>query len=222
MTRDWSVSCFGILISIALTSAVFPAHAAGTGPLKEAPAGTLTMRYVETGQGLPVVLVHGQPSDHRVWNGILDDGGSGVRYIAVDLPYFGTAPWPDDGVGFSIANEAEALASFVKGLNSGPVELVGWSFGGSVALVAAVRHPELVAGLFLYEPALATFVTDPADAKAAADDRKNMMAPVMAAAKAGNLEAAARLVPDQVTAVPGTFDSLRRWCRRPCARMRAC
>jgi pimeloyl-ACP methyl ester carboxylesterase len=77
-----------------------------------------------------------------------------------------------------------------------------------VALVTAVQHPELVGGLFLYEPALTTFVTNPADAKLAGDDRKDMLAPVIAAAKAGDLEGAARMVPDQVTGVPGTFAAL--------------
>jgi len=107
-----------------------------------------------------------------------------------------------------MATHAEDLASLIHALNAGPVTLVGWSYGGAVALVATVQHPELVSGLFLYEPGLATFVSDPADAKAAAADRKDMLAPVIAAAKAGDLTGAARRVPDQVTGVPGTFDSL--------------
>ena len=50
--------------------------------------------------------------------------------------------------------------------------------------------------------------SDPADAKAAADDRQDMLAPVIAATKAGKVVDAVRSVPDRVTGVPGTFDTL--------------
>jgi pimeloyl-ACP methyl ester carboxylesterase len=187
---------------------VLPSAAADAPQIKQLSVNGIAITYQEQGRGAPVVFVHGNPGDHRTWDGERDAIAQSHRFIAVDLRYFGSAPWPDDGSKFSIATHAEDLASFIRELNAGPVTLVGWSYGRAVALVAAVQHPELVSGLFLYEPGLATFVSDPADAKAAADDRKDMLAPVMAAAKAGDFTGAARSVPDRVTGVPGTFDSL--------------
>src|SRR5262249_17496181 len=144
--------------------------------------------YQTQGDGAPVVFVHGSPGDYRTWDGEREAIAQGHRFIAVDLRYFGAAPWTDDGAKFSVATHADDLAAFIAGLKIGKVTLVGWSYGGAVALVTAVQHPELVGGLFLYEPGLTTFVNDAADAKLAADDRKAMLAPVIAATKAGDLE----------------------------------
>jgi pimeloyl-ACP methyl ester carboxylesterase len=205
LTRTLLVSAWLLVFT---ERGVLPSAAADAPQIKQVGVNGIEITYQEQGKGAPVVFVHGNPGDHRTWDGERDEIAEGHRFIAVDLRYFGTAPWPDDGSKFSIATHAEDLASLIHALNAGPVTLVGWSYGGAVALVATVQHPELVSGLFLYEPGLATFVSDPADAKAAADDRKDMLAPVIAAAKAGDLTGAARRVPDQVTGVPGTFDSL--------------
>jgi pimeloyl-ACP methyl ester carboxylesterase len=51
----------------------------------------------------------------------------------------------------SAADHADDLAAVV---GSGPAVVIGHSVGGVVALHAAVRHPELVASLGLYEPAV--------------------------------------------------------------------
>ena len=58
---------------------------------------------------------------------------------------------------------ANDLAAFIGALRLDPVAIVGWSYGAAVGLAMAVQHPSLVERLFLYEPGLATFVTDPAE-----------------------------------------------------------
>ena len=78
---------------------------------------------------------------------------SKYRFVAHTQRYFGTEPWPDDGKNFSIATLANDLATFITSLNAGPVHLVGWSYGGAVAMQAAVKNPSLVRSLILYEPA---------------------------------------------------------------------
>jgi pimeloyl-ACP methyl ester carboxylesterase len=176
--------------------------------MRQVSVNGVTLSYQEQGQGTTVVFVHGNPGDHRTWEGERAAIARDHRFIAVDLRYFGSTPWPDDGAKFSVATHADDLAALIRELKAGPVVLVGWSYGAAVALVTATQHPELIKGLFLYEPALTTFVNDPVDAKAAADDRKDMLAPVIAAAKAGKVADAVRSVPDRVTGVPGTFDTL--------------
>jgi pimeloyl-ACP methyl ester carboxylesterase len=63
---------------------------------------------------------------------------------------------------------------------------VGWSYGGAIGIVLAVHHPEWVKSLFVFEPGLATFVTDPADAQVAGKDRKDMWASTAMVIKAGD------------------------------------
>ena len=113
----------------------------------------------------------------------------------------------DDGKQFSIATHANDLAGFLRQLDVGPVHLVGWSYGADVVLVLAVQHPELVRSLFLYEPAMATFVSDPTDLKAVNDGRNKMVADGIAAVQAKDEAGAVRALVDGVDALPGSFDT---------------
>ena len=165
--------------------------------------------YLEQGQGAPVVFVHGAFSDHRAWEGQREAVARQYRYIALTQRYFGTLPWPDRGENYSLATHADDLAVFIRELRTGPVHVVGWSYGGAIALALAVQHPELVKSLFLHEPAgLAGFVTDPADAKAAGDDRREIVTPAASASKAGETATAVRLFFDGVNGQPGIFETL--------------
>ena len=86
---------------------------------------------------------------------------------------------------------------------------MGWSYGGAIALVVAVQHPELIKSLFLHEPAgIASFVTDAVDAKAAGEDRREMVASAAGANKAGDTAGAVRFFFDGVNGQPGIFEAL--------------
>ena len=98
------------------------------------------------------------------------------------------------------------LVAFIQNLNAGPVDLVGWSYSGPIALLVAVQHPELVHGLFLDEPSTLTFVSDPADLKAATQDRAAMSAPAAAAVKAGDTAGAVKSLFNSVNGLPDLFD----------------
>lgn len=166
------------------------------------------LAYVEQGHGVPVVLVHGGAGDHRHWEGQREAVAERYRFIAPTQRYFGTDPWPDDGSAFSMATHADDLAAFIRHLNGGPAHVVGWSYGGAIAIVLAVHHPEWVKSLFVFEPGLATFVTDPADVQVSGEDRKDMRAPAATATEAGDTGAAVRLLIDGVTGQPGAFHRL--------------
>jgi hypothetical protein len=76
--------------------------------------------YLDQGHGVPVVFVHGDPGDHRAWEGQREAVAERYRFIAPTQRYFGTGPWPDDGAGFSMATHADDLAAFVRQLRAGP------------------------------------------------------------------------------------------------------
>jgi len=177
--------------------------------LKQASVNGVDLVYLEQGQGAPVVFVHGAFMDHRAWEAQREAVAQRHRYIALTQRYFGTAPWPDSGEKFSLATHADDLAVFIRELKAGPVRVVGWSYGGAIALALAVQHPELVKSLFLHEPAgIASFVTDPADVKTAGEDRREMVGPASGASKAGDTAGAVRLFFDGVNGQPGTFETL--------------
>lgn len=168
----------------------------------------VALAYVDQGSGAPVVFVHGAYSDHRLWEPQREAIARAHRFIALDQRYFGTAAWPDDGGKFSLQTQIDDLAAFIRGLDCGRVHLVGWSLSGGVALRTTMRHPELIESLFVHEPALGAFATDPAEAKLAEQDLRAMLAPAIAAVRAGDLAAAVRIFMDGVNDRPGTFDAM--------------
>jgi pimeloyl-ACP methyl ester carboxylesterase len=163
------------------------------------------LAYVEQGSGKPVVLVHGAVADLRNWELVREALVRNYRVIAYTQRYHGTAPWPDEGKSFSIATHADDLAKFISSLDAGPVHLVGWSYGGSVAAVAAANNPQLVQSLVLYEPNLtAVLAPESPEAKQAAEEGARMFGPAANTSKAGdNVQAAFRLVEGALQLQPG-------------------
>jgi pimeloyl-ACP methyl ester carboxylesterase len=81
------------------------------------------------GTGGPWVLaLHGWRRDHHDFDQVLD----GLDAVALDLPGFGVAPDPPGP--WSTLEYAEWVAPVLDELGSGPVVLVGHSFGGRVAV----------------------------------------------------------------------------------------
>ncbi len=166
------------------------------------------LSYAQDGEGEPVVFVHGSNADHRVWDAHRDLIAPHYRMIRLTMRYFGTGAWPDDGENFSIQVLADDLAEFIRSLKLEPVTLVGWSLGAGVCLTMAVQHPRLVKRMFLYEPALATFVSDEEKAQEALNDRATMSEKARILAEAENLEGTVQQFVDDVNAQYGAFNGL--------------
>ena len=197
-------SAFALL----LLCVVVPTSTPQAQAAKEVEINGVRLQYVEQGSGEPMVFVHGAPSDLRAWEPIRERIASKYRFIAYNQRYFGTEPWPDDGKNFSIPTLADDLATFITSFNAGPVHLVSWSFGGLVAMQAAVKNPTLVRSLILYEPnVISVLPAESAEGKAAREDRSKMLAPVIAANKAGDAVQAAKLAREAWLQLgPGGFD----------------
>ncbi|MDR5755238.1 MULTISPECIES: alpha/beta hydrolase [unclassified Caballeronia] len=175
---------------------------------RETSVNGVSMQYEQQGRGETVVLVHGAIADYRAWDATRDAIAAHYRVIAPSNRYFGTGSWPDDGAKFSMQTHADDLAELIRGLNTGPVKLVGWSYGADICLVIAVQHPELVKSVFAFEPSSANFVTDAADRKIISADQQQAFGPAFMASKRGDQQAALRPFVDGVNGLPGTFDQL--------------
>ncbi|CAI9407697.1 alpha/beta fold hydrolase [Nocardioides sp. T2.26MG-1] len=106
--------------------------------------------YGEAGSGPVVLFLHGWALSDRTYRRSLRRlSQHGYRVVAPALPGFGgTPPLPEDG--FSLAGYADWVAAFAEAAEiTGPVTVVGHSFGGAVALKTAHAHPGLVAQLVL-------------------------------------------------------------------------
>lgn len=107
---------------------------------------TFTLRE---GHGLPLVLLHGFPLDHRMWSDVAAALPGEPTVVAVDLPGLGGSPLAGDPPSLEASADATAAALARVGVTRAVV--AGLSLGGYVALALAERHPEVVAGLGLVD-----------------------------------------------------------------------
>ena len=105
----------------------------------------------EWGSGTPVLLVHGSLSTGtEEWPAQLPLADEGFRLIAPDRRGYGDSP---TATGEDYLFDADDLAPLVATAHDeGGAHLVGHSYGGLAAMVAAARNPESVRSLALLEP----------------------------------------------------------------------
>lgn len=168
------------------------------------------LRYIDQGSGEPIVFVHGALHDLRAWEPVREEFAKRYRFIAYTQRYFGTEPWLDKGENYSFTTHANDLAKFISTLNAGPVHLVGWSYGGQVAVSVALSDPSLVRSLILYEAGVISVLpAETVEGKLAREDFARMFDPITVAAKAGDVIGAAKLLQAAVFQLqPSDFDSL--------------
>lgn len=108
----------------------------------------MLLHHSDDGPGPVVVLLHGFPLDHTMWNAQRGRIGSVYRLICPDLRGHGQTPAPD-GV-YEVDAMADDVLETLDHLGvTGPVVLGGLSMGGYVALSIAARFPERIRGLLL-------------------------------------------------------------------------
>lgn len=162
---------------------------------------------VTAGEGEPVLFVHGAIGDYRKWDGLWKDVADGHRFMAVTQRWFGTTAWPDDKP-FSRDVQDDDLVAILQALGE-PVNLVGLSNGGPVVLRAALRTPDLVQSVVVYEPNLADVLVGTDEGMAALDQFGAALGDTSAAVEAGDNEDAARELVEAIYALPeGGFDTL--------------
>jgi pimeloyl-ACP methyl ester carboxylesterase len=113
----------------------------------------------EDGTGPTVVLVHGIPTDYRVWRPQVDELSKRYRTIS----YSRRCAFPnqyDDYVKSTIENNATDLEGLIAKTVGGPVSLCGHSYGGPIVALYALRNPKLVRSLVLIEPYLPGILVD--------------------------------------------------------------
>lgn len=102
--------------------------------------------YHDRGAGPVVLLVHGSPLDHRVFLPLIEQlAGPQRRCVAYDLRGHGRSL--ADASALDLDRHAGDLLALASALAAGPVDLVGLSLGGVIALRCAAASPELVRSL---------------------------------------------------------------------------
>jgi pimeloyl-ACP methyl ester carboxylesterase len=108
------------------------------------------VRHRATGDGEPVVLVHGLSASWRWWEATAQHLGERFRVLLPDLPGHGDRPSMRAP---ALAGAPEWLAAWLRSAGLERAHLVGHSLGGLVCARLAIRRPELVDRLVLVAPA---------------------------------------------------------------------
>jgi pimeloyl-ACP methyl ester carboxylesterase len=130
------------------TSAAAPAGLGAGSKGGYAQIGQLRMYYEIRGQGAPLLILHGGGSTiQTTYGAILPELVKTRTVIAPEQQGHGHTADLDRPL--SYRQMAEDTAALLKKLNVGPVDVLGFSNGGTVAMELAIHHPEAVRRLVI-------------------------------------------------------------------------
>ncbi len=105
---------------------------------------------LEAGEGPVAVLVHGYPLDSEMWLHQVAGLASERHIVAPDLRGHGDSAWRGDEI-HTMDLLADDVIALIESEGWGPVDLVGLSMGGYVALSLIERRPDLIRTLALVD-----------------------------------------------------------------------
>lgn len=164
-----------------------------------------------TGTGPPVVFVHGSWTDRHAWNAVIPELADRYRVVTYDRRGHSQSDRPPGKPG--LAAHAADLAALIDHLEAAPAHVVGHSFGGAVALEAAVSHSDQVASLCLHEPAAFALVSSDPELRTALEQARQLEQQVTHEILAGNHEQAARTFVETALG-PGAWEMFPEHVRR--------
>jgi pimeloyl-ACP methyl ester carboxylesterase len=114
---------------------------------------------------VPVICIHGIAASVVSWRPLMAALDAQVDFVAFDRPAFGLSarPLPIDDLGevyhrdggpYTLERSVTLVWELADAIGAERVVLLGHSQGGTIAAMAAIRHPERVGALVLEAPAL--------------------------------------------------------------------
>jgi 3-oxoadipate enol-lactonase len=104
------------------------------------------VKYLDAGQGPPVLLLHAFPLNHSMWRSQIAALSSRFRLVAPDIRGFGDTQPPGP---WTLEELADDLAELLQRLAINRCAVVGLSMGGYIALPFLEKYPNRVGALVL-------------------------------------------------------------------------
>lgn len=111
--------------------------------LREVTVDGARLRYVDTGQGEPLVLLHGWPESHAAWRHQIGPLALSRRVIAPDWLGWGDSD-RDPALSCDYDSEVDRIGRMLDALGLDRVDLACHDYGGFLGLGFLQRHPERV------------------------------------------------------------------------------
>src|SRR3954466_8479961 len=118
------------------------------------PVDGFSLAYDHTGEGPPVLLLHGWPGSRTDYREVVPELADAADVVVPDLRGFGESDKhpvaPDEG--YDAAAQARSVTGLLDELGLGPVVLAGYDIGSRIAQTIARQNPERVRALVLAPP----------------------------------------------------------------------
>ncbi|MEE9273898.1 MAG: alpha/beta fold hydrolase [bacterium] len=109
--------------------------------MKSVRANGIDIAYEDRGSGPPLLLLHGFPQDHTLWDAQAEALESKYRLLIPDLRGHGGTKHPAPGDPISMEQLADDAAAFLEAVDISSAAVAGWSLGGFTLFEMAVRYP---------------------------------------------------------------------------------
>lgn len=108
-----------------------------------------TMRFIEAGEGAPILFLHGNPTSSYLWRNVIPLVAPAGRCIALDLIGMGASDKPQ--IAYRFFDHARYLEAAIDQLGLDDVTLVLHDWGSALGFDWASRHEPRVRGLAFME-----------------------------------------------------------------------
>ena len=114
----------------------------------------LSVHVEQAGEsGPPLLMVHGIPTNSRLWRHVQRHLSDRYRTYAMDMIGYGQSDMPLDDFEHTLSNQAEAIRATIEALDlEGEVVLVGHDHGGGACQIMASRYLGHISRLALFDP----------------------------------------------------------------------
>lgn len=107
----------------------------------------LRIHYEVCGEGPPLVLIHANPFDHRLWLYQVAHFSAWFRVVSIDIRGYGRSDKPTDA--FSLRDMAGDVLAVCTDLGITEAVVMGASVGSGIALMLGLERPALCKALVL-------------------------------------------------------------------------
>lgn len=117
------------------------------------------IHYVESGEGDPILFIHGNPTSSYLWRNVVPHLSDQGRAIAVDLIGMGRSGKPK--IAYRYQDHYAYLSAFIEALNLRDITLVTHDWGAALGFDFAARNPDRVKRIAFMEGVLPPIFPQP-------------------------------------------------------------